>query len=160
MLDEIRERLEAEIERLTRELNVELPEQISRAVELGDLKENSEYKSALERQGFVQARLGHLTQRVAELSRIDVKSMPVDRVGFGSKVTVRDLDADEEMTFTLVAGDLMDLDGGQVSIASPIGTGLRGAREGEEVEIALPVGARRYRVVELVTLPRQLGLTD
>lgn len=158
MLDEITERLEGEIEKLTHELNVELPDRISRAVELGDLKENAEYKSALERQQFVQARIEHLSQRLSELSKIDVKSMPADRIGFGSRVTIFDKTMDQEMTFTLVAGDFMDLDGGQVSMASPIGQGLKGARAGDEVTIHLPVGERSYEIREVVTLPEQLGL--
>lgn len=160
MLEEIRNRIEGEIETLTHELNVLLPEQISKAVELGDLRENSEYKSALERQSFVQARIEHLTMRMSELAKINVEAMPVDRVGFGSKVTIRDLDLDEDMTFTVVAGDFMDLDGGQVSMASPIGRGLLGARAGEDVTIRLPVGERRYNVRELVTLPQQMGLAS
>jgi transcription elongation factor GreA len=158
MLDEIRDRIESEIEQLTYELNVILPDQISRAVELGDLAENSEYRSALDRQEFVQARIEHLTQRMSELSRIDVKTMPEDRVGFGSRVTVVDLELEEESTLTLVAGDFMDLDGGQVSLASPIGSGLMGARAREEVTIQLPRGERRFLVKEVVTLPQELGL--
>jgi transcription elongation factor GreA len=158
MLDEIRTRIEDEIERLTHELNVELPQRIKTAVEHGDLRENAEYKSALERQGFVQARIGHLQQRMSELSKIDVKAMPLDRVGFGSRVKLEDYHLKEEVEFTIVAGDFMDLDGGQVSIASPIGRGLLGASEGEERTIALPVGERRFKVLELVTLPQQLGI--
>ncbi len=157
MLDDIRDRIEREIEKLTHELNVVLPDQISKAVELGDLRENSEYKSALERQTFVQARIEHLAQRMSELSKIDVQTMPADRVGFGSRVTIR-TEAGDEMTFTLVAGDFMDLDGGQVSLASPIGRGLIGAREGEAVTIELPVGERRFEVRSILTLPQQLGL--
>lgn len=160
MLDEIRNRIEEEIEKLSHELNVELPDRISKAVELGDLRENAEYKSALERQSFVQARIEHLSQRVSELSRIDVEKMPVDRIGFGSKVTIFDAELDEEMTFSLVAGDFMDLDGGQVSIASPIGRGLMGARSGEEVTIQLPRGARTFEVRDVLTLPAQLGIAD
>ncbi|TVP75227.1 MAG: transcription elongation factor GreA [Gemmatimonadales bacterium] len=160
MLDEIRSRIEEEIEKLSHELNVELPDRISKAVELGDLRENAEYKSALERQSFVQARIEHLSQRMSELSRIDVETMPADRVGFGSKVTIFDKELEEEMTFSLVAGDFMDLDGGHVSIASPIGRGLLGARPGEEVTIELPRGPRTYEVRDLVTLPAQLGLAE
>ena len=85
MLDEIREKIEAEIELLTHEFNVLLPERIQKAVELGDLRENAEYKSSLERQQFVQARIGHLASRMSELSKIDVDAMPADRVGFGSE---------------------------------------------------------------------------
>lgn len=160
MLEEIRNKLEAELEKLAHELNVILPEAISKAVELGDLKENSEYKSALERQQFVQARMGHLGQRLSELSKIDVSSMPLDRVGFGSRVKVRNMSLDEEVTLTIVAGDFMDLEAGHVSMASPIGSGLLGARLDEEVLIALPRGELKFRVLELVTLPQQLGLAD
>ena len=159
MLDDIRDRIESEIAALTNELQVELPERIKKAVELGDLRENADYKAALERQQFVQARLSHLTQRMTELSKIDVKAMPHDRVGFGSQVRLFDYGMDEEVEFSLVAGDYMDLDGGQVSIASPIGRGLIGAVVGEEREIELPVGVRKFKILDLVTLPQQLGLS-
>ena len=156
MLEEIREKLEAEIGQLVHELNVILPHRIEKAVELGDLKENAEYKSAIERQQFVQLRMGHLSKRMSDLSKINVEEMPHDRVGFGSQVEIHDLAMDEMSSFTIVAGDFMDLDGGQVSMASPIGRGLLGARKGEEVTIELPVGERRFKVVDLVTLPDQM----
>ena len=158
MLDEIRHRIDEEMGRLDHELTRELPERIRKAAELGDLRENAEYKSALERQQFVQARMSHLSQRQSELSQIDVKNLPSDRVGFGSRVSVRDLELDEVLDFTIVAGDFLDLDAGQVSLASPIGRGLLGARQDEEVTVDLPVGERRYQVVALRPLPQQLGL--
>lgn len=157
MLDEIREKLEGEIENLMHELNVILPDRINKAVELGDLRENAEYKAALERQQFVQVRIGHLTQRMSELSKIDPREMPHDRVGFGSRIKIHDHGLDEEVTFTIVASDFMDLDGGQVSMGSPIGKGLMGSAAGDEVEIALPIGKRTYKVLEVLTLPQQLG---
>lgn len=158
MLDEIRHRLDDEMGKLDHELTRELPERIRKAVELGDLRENAEYKSALERQQFVQARMSHLSQRQSELSQIDVENLPPDRVGFGSKVSVEDLEAKETYDFTIVAGDFLDLDAGQVSLASPIGQGLLGARQDEEVTVALPMGERRYRIRSLLTLPQQLGV--
>lgn len=156
MLDEIKQKIEDEITRLTEELNVDLPARIKTALEHGDLRENAEYKAAKERQQFVQARLNHLTRRMGELSKIDVKEMPYDKVGFGSRVKIRDLDMEEDFDFTLVAGDFMDLDGGHVSLASPIGRGLLGAKQGEEVKVSLPAGDRRYKIVTLLTLPQQL----
>jgi transcription elongation factor GreA len=156
MLEEIREKLEAEIGQLVHELNIILPHRIEKAVELGDLKENAEYKSSIERQQFVQLRIGHLSKRMSDLSKIDVEEMPHDRVGFGSQVEIHDLAMDEVSSFTIVAGDFMDLDGGQVSMASPIGRGLLGARKGEEVTIELPGGERRFKIVDLVTLPDQM----
>ncbi|MGD8319763.1 MAG: transcription elongation factor GreA [Gemmatimonadota bacterium] len=159
MLDEIKQKLEEEISRLTEELNVELPERIKTALEHGDLRENAEYKSAKERQEFVQARLNHLTRRMGELGKIDVKEMPMDRVGFGSRVKVKELDMDEVFDFTIVSGDFIDLDAGHISMASPIGRGLLGAAVDEEVRVQLPAGERRYKVLELTTLPQQVEAT-
>ena len=159
MLEEIRARIEDEIERLAQELNVDLPGRIKVAMEHGDLRENSEFKAAKERQAFVEARLNHLTSRMTELSKIDVRDMAYDKVGFGSTVTIQDLELGEDFTFTITAGDFIDLDAGQVSLASPIGRGLLGAGSGDEVTIRLPAGERRYKVVELLTLPQQLGET-
>jgi transcription elongation factor GreA len=156
MLEEIRAKIEAEIANLSRELTVELPERIKIAMEHGDLRENAEFKAAKERQGFVEARLNHLTSRMTELSKIDVTQMAYDRVGFGSKVKIHDLELGEDVVFTITAGDFIDLDGGQVSLASPIGRGLLGAQAGEEVTVRLPAGERRYRILELSTLPQQL----
>ena len=156
MLDEIREKIETEIANLTTELNVELPKRIKVAMEHGDLRENAEFKAAKERQAFVEARLNHLTSRMTELSKIDPNQMAYDRVGFGSRVKIRDLGMDEEFTFTITAGDFIDLDAGQVSLASPIGQGLLGAKEGEEVTVELPMGERQYKVLELSTLPQQM----
>lgn len=156
MLEEIRDKIEGEIMNLTRELNVELPQRIKTAMEHGDLRENAEFKAAKERQAFVEARLNHLTSRMTELSKIDVTQMAYDKVGFGSKVKILDVGMDEEFTFTITAGDFIDLDAGQVSLASPIGQGLLGAKEGEEVAVQLPAGERSYKVLELSTLPQQL----
>ena len=158
MLDEIREKIEAEIERLNHELTVVLPKAIQKALEHGDLRENADYKAAKEQQEFVQARMGHLRQRMVELSKIDLKEMPRDRVGFGSRVRLYDYEMEEEVSFTIVAADFMDLDAGHISMASPIGRGLMGARQEQEVTVELPVGERRYKILELVTLPDQVGL--
>lgn len=158
MLDEIRHKIDEEMGRLDHELTRDLPERIRKAVELGDLRENSEYKAALERQQFVQARMSHLSQRQSELSRIDLENLPSDRVGFGSKVSVEDLEMKEVFDFTIVAGDFLDLDAGQISFASPIGQGLLGARRDDEVTVSLPRGERRYRIVKLLTLPEQLEM--
>ena len=160
MLDEIRGRIEAEIANLLQELNSDLPQRIKIAREHGDLRENAEFKAAKERQAFVEARLNHLTTRMTELSRIDVSQMAYDRVGFGSQVTVTDLAMGEDFTFTITAGDFIDLDAGQVSLASPIGRGLLGAKQGEEVTVRLPAGDRRYKIMSLTTLPQQLGAKE
>ncbi len=152
MLEEMRQKLADEIDRLMVELTVTLPKAIQKAVELGDLSENAEYKSALERQQFVQARLNHLTQRASELSKIDPNQIPSDRVGFGSRVTLKDGANGEILQYTIVFGDFIDLDANQISMASPIGRALLGQRLGDEVQVQLPRGDRSYRITDLVTL--------
>ncbi len=160
MLDEIRAKIEGEIANLARELTVELPERIKIAMEHGDLRENADFKAAKERQAFVEARLNHLTSRMTDLSKIDITQMSYDKVGFGSTVIINDLDLDEDFTFTITAGDFIDLDAGQVSLASPIGRGLLGAKEGDEVTIKLPAGERRYKLLRLTTLPQQMEASE
>jgi len=157
MLEEIKQKLEGEIERLMKELTVTLPKAIQKAVELGDLSENAEYKSALERQQFVQARLNHLTQRMTEISKIDTSKISPDHVGFGSKVKLRDEQSNAEITYSLVFGDYIDLDSDQISMASPIGSALLGKQLNDEVVVRLPRGDRTYRIVELTTLPQMVN---
>lgn len=157
MIDEIKKKIEEEIQRLHHELTVTLPIAIRKAVEHGDLRENADYKSALERQQFVQARMGHLGQRMSELSKIDLASIPDDRVSFGSRVKLKDRKTGGEVEYTLTAGDYIDLDAGHISIASPIGRALMGRQVGEEVGVQLPIGEKKYEIVDLTTLPQQLN---
>jgi len=160
MIEELKQKLDDEIERLTHELSVTLPKAIKTAVEHGDLRENSEYKSALERQQFVQARLNQLTKRRQELSKIDLTEIPDDRVSFGSRVVVQDLRSKDEETYTLVFGDYIDIDTGQISMASPLGQSLLGKKVGEEVRLQLSRGERLLRVKELTTLPEMARGSD
>ena len=156
MLEDLKNKLSEEIERLSHELQVTLPHAIQKAVEHGDLRENAEYKSALERQQFVQARLNHLTRRLGELSKINLADISPDRVGFGSRVRVVDLRTKEEETYTLVFGDYIELDSGQISLASPLGQTLLGKQTGEEVSLRLPRSERRLRIKEVTTLPQMV----
>lgn len=152
MLDELKEELNEEAEELLHELNVELPKEIEKAVAHGDLSENSEYDAARERQQFVQARLDYISRRLSELAEMDLDTIPEDRVGFGSRVTVRDLEDDSEEVFVLAMGDLMDLDSDEISMESPIGRALLGSQEGDEVTVVTPGGELRYEVEEIRTL--------
>jgi len=157
MIDEMRQKLGKEIEALTFELNVSLPQAIATAVEMGDLRENSEYKAALERQQLVQARLGQLHQRVNQLNQLANTEAPTDRVGLGSQVKVVDLDTSGTDTYTVVLAEMMDLDAGHISLASPLGRALKDRHVGEEVALRLPNGMRRLRVLELLTVHDQPG---
>jgi transcription elongation factor GreA len=152
MIDALKQKLGAEVEKLQHELNVVIPGEIRKAVELGDLRENSEYKAALERQQFVQARLGQLRQRLSKLSQVDMSQIPVDRVGLGSKVIVECQDTRGLETYHLVFGDSEHFDEGHVTMASPIGRALAGKGVGDQVVLKLPARTRRLRIVELVTI--------
>lgn len=152
MIQEMREKLSREIDQLSHELNVILPQAIAQAVELGDLRENSEYKAALERQRFVQARLGQLHQRLSQLSQLANTEAPLDRVGLGSRVTVLDLETNETDTYMVVLAEMMDIDAGHISLASPLGRALSGRQVGEELSLRLPMMTRQLRIVELVTV--------
>ena len=152
MIEELKQKLGEEVERLQRELNVTLPAEIRKAVELGDLRENSEYKAALERQQFVQARLGQLRQRLSKLSTIDVTQIPADRVGLGSRVVVEDQRTGGRETYHLVFGDAVEFEEGHVTMASPIGRALLGKAVGEVAHLKLPAGVRQLKVIELRTI--------
>ncbi|MEP7344580.1 MAG: GreA/GreB family elongation factor [Gemmatimonadaceae bacterium] len=152
MLEELKQKLGAEVEKLHHELNVVLPNEIRKAVELGDLRENSEYKAALERQQFVQARLGQLRQRLSKLSSIDIAQISHDTVGLGSKVVVECEDTRSQETYNLVFGDSENFDEGFVTMSSPIGKALVGKAVGEIVFLRLPTKTRRLKIMELVTI--------
>jgi transcription elongation factor GreA len=119
---------------------------------MGDLRENAEYHAALERQSYVKARIGQLRERLSELGKLDLGQISRDRVGLGSRVTLLDLDSDEEITYELVVPEMSDLETGLISIASPIGRGLVGRRQGDEVRIQIPSGSKSFEVLGLQTL--------
>ena len=156
MIDELKQKLHAEVERLNHEINFVLPKEIEKARAHGDLRENSEYKAALERQQFVTNRLSHLRARLGKLSSVSATDIPRDRVGFGSRVTVQDLDSKQTEIYALTLGEFVE--GGedgpdmQVSMASPLGKALLGGKVGQKVDIALPMGRRRLKITELETV--------
>src|SRR6059058_795191 len=126
MIEALKAKLGEEVEKLQFELNVTLPQEIRKAVEMGDLRENSEYKAALERQQFVQARLGQLHQRLNQLSQLANTEAPTDKVGLGSRVTVLDLETNDTDTYVVVLAEMMDIDADHISLASPLGRALGG----------------------------------
>lgn len=152
MIEELKKKLGAESEKLMHELNVTLPAEIRRAVEMGDLRENSEYKAALERQQFVQARLGQLRQRLSKLSSIDITQIPADKVGLGSRVTVKDQASGAKESYSLVFGDSVEYEEGHVSMSSPIGLALVGKAVGDLTILKLPASIRKLQILELKTI--------
>ena len=155
MIESLKVKLGDELEKLQHELNITLPAEIRKAVEHGDLRENSEYKAALERQQFVQARLGQLRQRLSKLSQIDVSQIPVDKIGLGSRVVVEDKKTGDVERYHLVFGDAVEFEEGQVTMSSPIGRSLVGKAVGDSVVLRLPSSTRQLKIVELRTIHQQ-----
>lgn len=155
MIEALKQKLQDEAEKLRFELNITLPNEIRKAVELGDLRENSEYKAALERQGFVRARLGQLAMRLSRLSSIDESQIATDAVGLGSKVVVEDTETKARENYHMIFGAAEDFDEGQVTMSSPIGRALLGKKVGELTSLRLPDHTRKLRIVELLTIHEQ-----
>ena len=156
MKAQLLKRFEDEIQTLERELKTELPKEIQRARELGDLRENAEYKAAKERQEFLNARIGMLKRRVGEISLINLDKVPRDRVGFGSQVTLQEASG-EEVKYQLVMPEDADGEKGWISTASPIGRSMLGKEEGDEVKVPTPSGVRKFAILKLVTIHDESG---
>jgi transcription elongation factor GreA len=151
MLEAIKQKLSDEVGQLNHELQVTLPDTLKKALANGDLKENGDYHAALERQGFVRARLSHLRSRLAKLSQVDLSKIPTDRVGLGSRVVVADVKTGLKEKYELVISDAMDFDGEQISVGSPLGRGLLGKKVGDVALVELPAAVRQLKVLELKT---------
>lgn len=143
-------RFEDEIAALERELNHELPKEIQRARELGDLRENAEYHAAKERQSLVQARVSMLRQRVSEIQLMSLDRIPKDKAGFGSKLTV--VENGKTFAYELVMPEDANPEQGLISVASPLGRAFSGREAGDEVAVKTPAGDRAFNILTLVTI--------
>ena len=151
MIARILKKFEDEIAQLERELKTELPKEIKRARELGDLRENAEYHAAKERQRLVESRISLLKKRVGEISLMNLDKVPKDRVGFGSTVHLKD-PTGAITVYQLVMPEDADAEHGLISTASPIGRALLNKEEGDEATVTTPNGSRRFEVVKLLTI--------
>src|SRR2546421_1124731 len=152
MSTDIKKKLQAQLDELESELFIHLPKEIKRAREFGDLRENSEYQTALQRQTMVKARIRELRQRLSEIASIDLSRIPHDKAGYGSTLVLYDATREEEVTYRLVTPEESDPAAGMISTVSPIGRGLMGKEEGDEVVVSIPSGSRRFEIRKLKTL--------
>jgi transcription elongation factor GreA len=152
MSEEIKLKIQEELRQLENELRTEIPQELKKAVAMGDLSENAEYEAARNRQDYVRARIAGLRRRMADLSMIDMSRLPHDRIAYGSTVVLYDQDSGEEVTYRLVMAEDSDIAQNKISTTSPIGRGLMGRAEGAEVEITTPNGKRRFEVIKLTTI--------
>jgi len=152
MPEHIKKKLEEEIRLLEHELTTELPAEIKKAVALGDLSENAEYHMAKQRQVFVNARLGQLKKRMAELSLVNLANIPHDRTAFGSTIVVFDSSKNTEIVYKLVTSEESDVTKGLISTTSPIGRALIGKQVGDTVTVVTPNGNRELEILKLTTI--------
>lgn len=156
MSSPIVKKLQEEIHSLERELTQELPQELKRARALGDLSENAEYSMAKQRQDIVAARLAQLRKRIAQLSLSNLNHIPRDRIAFGSRVSLYDVDRDTEIEYKLVMSEEADFSKGLISTTSPIGRGLVGKKVGDTVRVATPNGVREFEVRGVHTIYDEL----
>ncbi len=151
MKAQLLKKFQDEIHRLDRELKAELPKEIQRARELGDLRENAEYHAAKERQRLVESRISMLQKRVSEISLMNLDKIPHDRVGFGSTVTLKD-EHGQTIVYQLVMPEDAEAEKGLISTSSPIGRAILNKEEGDEISVSTPSGTRNFEILKLVTI--------
>ena len=144
--------LKEELQKVEKELRIDIPKELRTAAAHGDFRENAEYEAAKQRQSYLQARVAHLSSRVNMLVSLKLDNIPKDAVGFGSRVHLEDLNTGDEVIYELVTPEEVDPRNGKISVNSPIGSALLNKKSGEEVVINLPGGVKEYSVKELYTL--------
>jgi transcription elongation factor GreA len=155
MTEQIKRKLQDEMNALEHELVHDLPKEIKKAAALGDLSENAEYHMAKQRQEFVKARMRQLGKRIADLSMINMNNIPHDKVGLGSTVRVYDNTKSEEVEYKLVTSEESDVTAGKISTTSPIGRALLNKKVGETATFVTPNGPREMEVLSLLTIHDQ-----
>jgi transcription elongation factor GreA len=152
MTEQIKRKLQEEMNQLEHELVHDLPKEIKKAAALGDLSENAEYHMAKQRQEFVKARLRQLGKRMADLALINMDNIPRDKVGLGSTVRIYDNDKNEEADYKLVTSEEADFASGKISTSSPIGRALLNKKVGDTAVIVTPNGKREMEILKLSTI--------
>ena len=152
MTEQIKKKLQEEMNTLEHELSHELPKELKKAVALGDLSENAEYHMAKQRQEFVKARFRQLGKRLADLSLTNMNNIPKDKVGLGSTVKVYDSSKNEEIEYKLVTSEESDVSAGKISTTSPIGRALLNKKVGDEATVITPNGKRELEILSLSTI--------
>lgn len=142
-------KLQDELDRLKSVERLRISKAIGEARLLGDLSENAEYDAAKDAQAHCEARIAELEDKLARVRIIDNEDIPKDKVFIGAKVTVADLDTDAEECYTLVSHEEANYDEGKISIQSPIGKALLGHKVGEAVDVNVPAGILKYKIMKI-----------
>ncbi len=143
------EKIIKEMEDLQKKQRPAIIKEIEEARAKGDLSENAEYHAAKEKHALIEKRISELSRKINNAQVVDPRSVPKDRVGFGCRVVLYDVDNDETVEYMIVGEDESDPNNGKISINSPIAQALLGKEEGDEVEVKVPAGSRRFEIEEI-----------
>ncbi|MGE5307656.1 MAG: transcription elongation factor GreA [Deltaproteobacteria bacterium] len=143
------EKLRNELEFLKTTRRREITKAIAEARAHGDLSENAEYDAAKDAQGHNEKRIAELEETLSRARLLENENIPTDQVLIGATVKLKDMDTDEEMTYTFVTEEESDFANNKISISSPIGTGLLGHKENEVVEVKVPAGVLRFKIIKI-----------
>jgi len=149
MTREAYQRKREEVDNMENVLMPRIAEKIAAAREEGDLKENAEYHAQREAQGMLQAKINQIKSDLGRAQIIDTSNIPKDEVAFGATVKVLDMDFEDVEEMTLVGSGDEDYDAGKYLITSPIGQGLLGRKVGDELEIEVPSGMLKFKILEI-----------
>jgi transcription elongation factor GreA len=143
------QRLQEELKRRVRVDRPKVVQDIAEARGHGDLSENAEYEAAKDRQAFIEGRIKELNDKIARAQVINPADLDTDKVVFGAKVTLFDVDSGVEVSYQIVGEDEADIKDGKISVTSPVGKALIGHRLDDEVRIKVPSGLRIYEVIDI-----------
>ena len=143
------EKLRKELEYLKTVKRRELSKAIGEARAHGDISENAEYDAAKEAQGMNEKKISELDGKLASAQILDSAAMSSDEVLIGATVKLKDMDSNEEIQYTLVAEEEADFNANKISVQSPVGTGLLNHKKGDLVEIQVPRGILKYKILKI-----------
>ncbi|MFH1848511.1 MAG: transcription elongation factor GreA [Candidatus Omnitrophota bacterium] len=143
------EKLRKEYERLTRVKRREIADQLEQARMLGDLKENAEYDAAKNAQAVMEKRIAELENSLSSVKILDDEKIDKNKALLGATVTLKDLDTDGEVEYTLVNAEESDLALGKISITSPVGKAILGHKVGDKISIEVPAGTLEYKLTKI-----------
>lgn len=143
-------KVKAQIDELKNVVRPALSKQIGEAIEQGDLKENADYHSAKEKQAYVEEQISALEKKVSLFDIIDISSIPKDRVVFGTKLRVLDLDSEQEKVYQLLSEFETNKEKGIISSESPVGRAFLNHKVGDEIEVIIPAGTKSYEILEIL----------
>jgi len=142
-------KLEEELEQLRGPKRMEIKERIKQALSFGDISENSEYDEAKNEQAYIEGRIAQIEAMLKNARVIDEEDVSTDKVTIGSKVTLLDMELNEEIVYTIVGSTEADPINFKISNESPVGSALMHKKKGETIEVNVPAGILKFKILKI-----------